>query len=98
MLVDLKNTKERGVLIMSVFRVHLKPSRDGGVTYAEILDFCKKNEIIGVGWASVKGKTDDYYALKQECDMLTVKEAGHNEIVWSHDARDRIGKFIYTEM
>jgi hypothetical protein len=34
----------------------------------------------------------------QECDMLTVKEAGHNEIVWSHDARDRIGKFIYTEM
>lgn len=39
-----------------------------------------------------------YMQFGEKCDMLTVKEAGHNEIVWSHDARERIGKFLFTEM
>lgn len=86
---------------MSVFRVHLKPSIDGGVTYSEILDFCKKNEIIGVGWASVKGKTDDYYALKQECDILTGEDGvykGDKGVFKSVNAIRQIqpGDFIWT--
>lgn len=57
---------------MNVYRVHLKPGADA--TYAEVLDFCISQHIIGVGWAEVVGNEDSWDALKQECQRLTQKD------------------------
>ena len=52
---------------MSVYRIHLKPGKDASVSYAELLEFCKRKQIIGVGWADVVGRNSEYYALREEC-------------------------------
>ena len=54
---------------MSIWRVHLKPDSEGK-DYRELLEFCKNNEIIGVGWSAVECCVDDYDTLKSEVYRL----------------------------
>lgn len=54
---------------MSVFRVQLKPSHNCK-KFSEVLDFCRKKGIIGVGWAEVNSTDDSYDSLKKQCDAL----------------------------
>lgn len=37
-----------------------------------------------------------YKRFEKDCDILTVKEVGHNEIIQMRDARDRIREFLFT--
>lgn len=51
---------------MSVWRVQLKPGSEKGISYSDLLAFCKDNGIIGVGWYLIEGHTDDYDTLHTE--------------------------------
>lgn len=49
---------------MSVWRLQLKVDT-GNYSFEETLNFCIKNNIIGVGW-KIENKYDDYYKLRDE--------------------------------
>lgn len=51
---------------MTVWRVQLKPEPQKGISYSEVLEFCRLNEIIGVGWCLVQCVSDLYDDLKEE--------------------------------
>jgi hypothetical protein len=49
-----------------VIRIQLKPTPKDGITYDDVMEFCKKEEIIGVGWASLTTREDDYWTIREE--------------------------------
>ncbi|HOF27404.1 MAG TPA: hypothetical protein PK761_01555 [Clostridia bacterium] len=51
---------------MSVWRIQLKPEPASGISYGDVLNFCKKNSIIGAGWPLIKIKTSDANELRNE--------------------------------
>ena len=51
---------------MAVFRVQLKPESAQGVSYEDVLSFCKDRQIIGVGWYLVECHSEDYDEFKKE--------------------------------
>ena len=51
---------------MDIWRVQLKPNPSDGISYKDVLSFCIRNRIIGVGWPLIKGRTNDFYELKRE--------------------------------
>ena len=51
---------------MEVVRIQLKPDSKDGISYDDVLNFCKKEEIIGVGWEKLKTREDDYYKIRDE--------------------------------
>ena len=55
--------------MMTIWRVHLKTEPIKELNYADVLDFCKNNNIIGVGWSMIKGHTDEYAALHNEIEL-----------------------------
>lgn len=55
---------------MEIWRVQLKPDPEKGISYEEVLDFCKREQIIGVGWCLVETHIDDYDTLKQEIESI----------------------------
>lgn len=53
---------------MNIWRVQLKPSSRDGINYREILKFCRRNNIIGVGWSNVTTRTMSNTDLKTEIE------------------------------
>lgn len=53
---------------MNVWRIQLKSdSKNGGAEkYDKLLEFCRDNSIIGVGWCLIECHEDDYNALYEE--------------------------------
>ncbi len=58
---------------MNIWRVQLKPSPATGLNNRDVLQFCKEQGIIGVGWAEVQCSTDTYEDLKN-----AVHQAGYS--------------------
>lgn len=87
---------------MSVYRIHLKPGADA--TYSEVLEFCKDKRIIGVGWANVACKVDDYDTLRQECKRAYPEDKGvfksvncirgiqPSDLIWTREG-DTVSKY-----
>lgn len=50
---------------MNVWRLQLKPSPEMGINHQDVLDFCEKNGIIGVGWNQITCRTDSYDDLRE---------------------------------
>ncbi len=40
----------------NIFRIHLKPDNGGTHTAIDVLEFCKHENIIGVGWENITTK------------------------------------------
>ena len=51
---------------MNIWRVQLKPDPSDGITYNDVLKFCKNNDIISVGWTKIK--TDNSDELRSEIE------------------------------
>ena len=51
---------------MAVFRVQLKPEPAEGVSYEDVLTFCREQQIIGVGWYMVECHSEDYDEFRKE--------------------------------
>ena len=49
---------------MKIWRLNLKPEPDNTLGLKEVIEFCQKNEIAGVGWRDIIIRTDDYWELK----------------------------------
>ena len=43
---------------MAIFRMQLKPRPEGKISFKDILNFCKKNHIIGIGWCGIRQAQD----------------------------------------
>ena len=52
----------------TIWRIQLKPSPREGITYENVLSFCREENIIGVGWEQIICKDDDYTLLKKEIE------------------------------
>lgn len=51
---------------MEVFRIQLKTSPKEGISYEDVLEFCKEKGIIGVGWSKLKTREDDDSVIRNE--------------------------------
>lgn len=51
---------------MEIIRIQLKPTPKEGVSYDDVLAFCKEKGIIGVGWGALKTREDDYWRIRDE--------------------------------
>lgn len=58
-----------------VIRVQLKPTPKDGITYDDVLEFCKKEEIIGVGWTDLTTREDDSWIIREELRQNYSKES-----------------------
>lgn len=50
---------------MAIWRVQLKTEPKGNIGYSDVLEFCKSEHIIGVGWPLIRSTADDH-KLKEE--------------------------------
>ena len=55
---------------MTIWRLQLKTTPEEGITYRDVLNFCVKNDIIGVGWCEVNIRVDNYDALKNAIENI----------------------------
>lgn len=86
-------------LVMSVFRIHLKPDCDD--KYAELIEFCRSEGIIGIGWKDVTCTVDSIDVLKAECHRLTQPGAVYAGAKGLYKAMNamrqiKIGDYIWT--
>ena len=51
---------------MKVWRIHIKTSIEAGYTRENLLKFCQKENIVGVGWADIKTKENSEEAIRKE--------------------------------
>ena len=63
--------------MFQVWRLNLKPDiRDANIELKDVLEFCKKNELLGVGWCDVTIRTDNDRELKSEIKRLYQYDKG----------------------
>lgn len=64
----------------AVWRIQLKPDKKNEVSYRDLVDFCIKKGIIGVGWIAIKNRDDSWDAIKKECEQYDNKSAAFKAI------------------
>ncbi len=52
---------------MAIWRVQLKTEPKENLGYSDVLEFCKSEHILGVGWPLIRSTADDH-KLKEEID------------------------------
>ena len=55
---------------MDIWRVQLKPDPETDISYMDVLDFCQREQIVGVGWCLIRTHDDDYDVLKREIESI----------------------------
>lgn len=85
---------------MATWRVQLKPDREEGISYRDLLEFCKSNEIIGVGWYLVEGTVDDYEELKKEVYSIEAYKGGESRALMATNAIREMkpGDLVWTRV
>lgn len=79
---------------MKVWRIHLKNDIADGYTLDDLLNFCKDNKLIGVGWSDITTREDSELAIKKEAlvypDATTAMKAVNSmrkikeeDLVWA---------------
>lgn len=48
---------------MRVWRIHIKTSIESGLDRRDLLDFCKKEKLVGVGWAEIRTTINSLYSF-----------------------------------
>jgi len=85
---------------MATWRVQLKPDSAKGISYKELLEFCKNNQIIGVGWYLVEGHTDDYETLRNEIYAIETYKGGESSALRAVNAvrEMKTGDLVWTRV
>jgi len=77
-----------------IWRLQLKPWTEKNKEPREILEFCKENNIIGVGWGQIRIRTHDYTTLRAEIDKIFPKALKPLNAIWDMAIND----LIYTRV
>jgi hypothetical protein len=64
-----------GEFKMTVWRLNLKPGKNENLTYNDVLSFCQKKEIIGIGWAGIT-KTNDDWIIRDDIGRMYPTDKG----------------------
>ena len=85
---------------MATWRVQLKPDSAKGISYKDLLEFCKSNQIIGVGWYLVEGHTDDYDTLRNEVYSIEAYKGGESSALRAVNAIREMkpGDLVWTRV
>ena len=51
---------------MRVWRIHIKTSIESGLDRKVLLDFCRQERLVGVGWAEIRTKENSEEAIREE--------------------------------
>ena len=51
---------------MRVWRIHIKTDIESGLDRKDLLDFCQREKLVGVGWAEIKTKENSEEAIRKE--------------------------------
>lgn len=60
---------------MKVWRIHIKNDVAVGYTRQDLLDFCKKEKLIGVGWGKIDTRTDSDAEIRKQAQVYPDKTA-----------------------
>lgn len=85
---------------MTVWRVQLKSDRESGISYRDLLDFCKTEQIIGVGWCAITERSDDYTALRDAIYSIEEYRGGETAALRATNAirSMRPGDLVWTRL
>ena len=56
---------------MRVWRIHLKPDIEKGFDRFDLLEFCKKEKLIGVGWEKIQTRENSEDAIHKEAEYYS---------------------------
>lgn len=56
---------------MKVWRIHIKNEVAVGYTRQDLLDFCQKENLIGVGWGEIKTRINSDSAIRQQAQYYS---------------------------
>lgn len=65
---------------MNVWRIHIKNDVCAGYTRKDLLDFCLKRGLIGVGWGEIKTREDSEAAIRKEAKSYSNAAAGFKAV------------------
>lgn len=51
---------------MRVWRIHIKTSIESGLDRQDLLDFCRQERLVGVGWAEIRTKENSEEAIRED--------------------------------
>ena len=83
---------------MNVWRIHLKNDIDANHTRNDLIEYCFKESLIGVGWPKVTIRTNNAAELKEDCLANYGQKSGSagfkalnamrkmevNDLIWSN--------------
>jgi len=84
----------------ATWRIQLKPESEKGISYRDLLEFCKSNQIIGVGWYLIEGHEDSYEALRDEIYSIEMYKNGESRALKAVNAIRQMqsGDLIWTRL
>ena len=85
---------------MTIWRVQLKPDSASGITYSDLLDFCKREQIIGVGWCLITEHADDYQMLREAVYSIEEYRGGETSALKAANAIREMkpGDLVWTRL
>lgn len=84
----------------TVWRVQLKPDKNGSITYRDLLQYCMEQHIIGVGWQEVQIKGMDDNELRNACKVYDDGQTGATSAYRAIHAMSQMktGDLIWTRV
>lgn len=61
----------KGLYEMKVWRIHIKNDIASGYTRQDLLDFCKRQKLIGVGWGDITTRINSDDAIRQQAKLYS---------------------------
>ena len=79
---------------MKIWRIHIKNDIAAGYTRQDLLDFCRGESLIGVGWGNIKTRVNSEEAIRQQArsysDVTSAMKALNamrkmalNDLIWT---------------
>ncbi len=79
---------------MKIWRIHIKNDIAAGYTRQDLLDFCRRESLIGVGWGNIKTRVNSEVAIRQQArsysDVTSAMKALNamrkmalNDLIWT---------------
>ena len=79
---------------MKIWRIHIKNDIAAGYTRQDLLDFCRRESLIGVGWGNIKTRVNSEEAIRQQArsysDVTSAMKALNamrkmalNDLIWT---------------
>lgn len=79
---------------MKVWRIHTKNDIASQYSRSDLVDFCQKEQLIGVGWKEIRTRVDSENAIKQDAKCYSNASAGIKAV--NAMRKMQIGDLIWT--